>query len=75
MQVAVDPDEGLLYQILRPLPVADGPVDEVDQPIVVPVHKDSEGSLLPFQKPLHDRAVVQFPEGVPGLVGRPRGRH
>src|SRR5688572_24637515 len=62
MQVAIHPDEGLLYQVFRAITVADRTVDEVEQPHVVALDQLIERSLLAGQKFGDDRAVVELCE-------------
>src|SRR5690606_38606792 len=50
VKVPVDPDEGLLDQILGPLTVARGAIDEVQQTRLIAVHQQRERTLLAGQE-------------------------
>src|SRR5690606_17585420 len=58
----VDPDEGLLHQVLGPLPVADRALDEIHEPHVIPVRQLRERAALPGQETRNEHAVVGFLE-------------
>ena len=55
MQVAVDPDEGLLYQVLGPLTVADHPVDEGEEAGPVACQDLAESALVAGEIPGNER--------------------
>src|SRR5690606_24067721 len=64
VQVPVHPDERLLHQILRPVTVPDRPIDEVQQPDLVPPHQLAERPLLAREELRDQTAVVQFLQGL-----------
>src|SRR5262249_9934230 len=59
MEVAVYADEDLLDEILRPLPVADRPVDEVQKPRLISLDQFGERALLSSEERPDDGRVVQ----------------
>src|SRR5690606_21757030 len=67
-KVPVDPDEGLLDQILGPLTVARGAIDEVQQTRLIAVHQQRERTLLAGQE-RGDQTTIIVPgeEILPGL--------
>ena len=73
MQVAEHPDEDFLDQILRPLAIADGSVDEVQQPRLITVHEGAEGLGIARQVLEHQSAVVELVECL--ALARPGRRH
>jgi len=58
-EMAMHPDEGLLHEILSPLPVSDGPVDEVQQPGPVPMKDHIEGAALTLDVFVHQGAIIE----------------
>src|SRR5690606_11575395 len=59
MDVPVDSDEHFLDEILCPLPVARGAVNEIEQARLIAIDKFFERALLTVQKGADDGAVVQ----------------
>src|SRR5687768_16118617 len=59
MQVPVNPDEHLLHEVLRLLPITDRPVDEVQQSSLIPLDQLLERPLLAAEKRSNNRRVVQ----------------
>ena len=53
-------DKDLLHEVLRPLPVSDGPIDEVEQPGLVAVHQSAEGLGVAREVLKHQPAVVEL---------------
>ena len=60
MEMAEDPNEDLLNEVLGPLTITDGPIDEVEQPRLVAVHECAERLGLARQMTHHDLAVVEL---------------
>jgi len=65
-------DKDLLHEVLRPLPVSNGPIDEVEQPGLVAVHQGAEGLVVAREVLKHQPAIVQL-VAAPALEAR--GRH
>src|SRR5438552_8721985 len=53
-------DEDLLHEVLRALPVSNGPIDEVEQPGLVAVYQGAEGLGVARQVLKHQPAVVKL---------------
>src|SRR5438094_626772 len=53
-------DEDLLHEVLRALPVSNGPIDEVEQPGLVAVYQGAEGLGVARQVLQHQPAVVKL---------------
>src|SRR5438128_107158 len=70
VQVPEHPDEHLLHQVLGPLPVPDGPVDEIEQPRLIAVDQGAERLGVATEVALHHLAVVELVERCP--LQRPR---
>ncbi len=60
MQVTVDPDERFLHQVLRPIPVPDRPVYEIEQPGLVAPHQLREREAIALQKTRHQLVIRKF---------------
>ena len=60
MQMAEDPDEDFLDEILGALAIADRAIDEVEQPGLVTVHERPERLGLARQVTHHDLSVVEL---------------
>ena len=72
LQVPVHADERLLHEILTPLTISDGPVDEVDEPLVVTANQLTKSPGIAIERRLHDFRIAQLtePQSVfPGLPG------
>src|SRR5256886_691258 len=52
--------EDLLHEVLRPFPVSNGPIDEVEQPGLVAVHQGAEGLVVAREVLKHQPAIVQL---------------
>src|SRR2546430_637812 len=53
-------DKDLLHEVLRPFPVSNGPIDEVEQPGLVAVHQGAEGLVVAREVLKHQPAIVQL---------------
>src|SRR6266702_7224808 len=53
-------DKDLLHEVLRPFPVSNGPIDEVEQPGLVAVHQGAEGLGVAREGLKHQAASVQL---------------
>src|SRR5438477_10002746 len=53
-------EEDLLHEVLRALPVSNGPIDEVEQPGLVAVYQGAEGLGVARQVLKHQPAVVKL---------------
>src|SRR3989441_8360258 len=53
-------DKDLLHEVLRPLPVSNGPIDEVEQAGLVAVHQGAEGLGVAREVLKHQPAIVQL---------------
>src|SRR4029077_17035021 len=53
-------DKDLLHEVLRPLPVSNGPIDEVQQPGLVAVYQGAEGLGVAREVLKHQPAIVQL---------------
>src|SRR5256886_691256 len=52
--------EDLVQEVLRPFPVSNGPIDEVEQPGLVAVHQGAEGLVVAREVLKHQPAIVQL---------------
>jgi len=59
MQVAIHPNEDLLNEVLRALPIADRSINEVQQPGLVALNQHLKGALLSTEELGHQRRVIQ----------------
>src|SRR5882724_8110352 len=60
VEVPEHTDKDLLHEVLRPLPVSNGPIDEVEQPGLVAVHQGTEGLVVAREVLKHQPAIVQL---------------
>ena len=60
MQVAEDPDEDFLNQVLRALTVTDRTIYEVEEPRLVPVDQGAKGLGFAIQMPHNHLTIVQI---------------
>ncbi len=60
MEMAVDPNERLLHQVLRTIPVTDRPIDEVQQPRLIAPHQLRKRQAVPLQKPGNQLVIRQI---------------
>ena len=69
VEVSINTDERFLYQVLSPLPVSNGTVNEVEEPLVIPFHQFPKSPRSTVQELLNHLAVVQIPEPSTLLLG------
>ena len=63
MEMPIYADEGLLDQVLRAIPVADRPVDEVQETRLVALGELVEGMASAVQVLRYKRRVIQLSQG------------
>jgi hypothetical protein len=63
-----------LHEILPTLPIADGTVDEVQEPLIVAAYQVAERARVPIEGCLYDLRIVEIPQLLPMLARFARAR-